>query len=75
MARPVPETMTVAECVEGDVVVLEICGRMTSESRESELSGLVRQRVAAGYRAFLLNLGDVPYCDTRGLAELIVVAP
>ena len=46
MARPVPETMTVAECVEGDVVVLEICGRMTSESRESELSGLVRQRVA-----------------------------
>ena len=52
--------------------MLDIGGRMTLEAQESQLSGLVRQRVAGGYKAFVLNLGDVPYCDTLGLAELIV---
>ena len=72
VARPVPETMTMTERVLHDVVVLEINGRMTIEAQQSELSGLVKQRIAAGYHAFLFNLGGVPYCDTRGLAELIV---
>ena len=64
--------MTMTERVLHDVVVLEINGRMTIEAQQSELSGLVKQRIAAGYHAFLFNLGGVPYCDTRGLAELIV---
>ena len=61
----------IRERIVGDVVVFDIGGRMTIEGRGSDLNGLVRQRIAAGHRSFLLNLGAVPYCDTRGLAELI----
>ena len=72
MTGPLSETIKIGERIVDDVVVLDIGGRMTLEAQESQLSGLVRQRVAAGYRGFVLNLADVPYCDTRGLAELIV---
>ena len=72
MTETFSETMTIRERIVDDVVVLDIGGRMTLEAQESQLSGLVRQRVAAGYKGFVVNLRAVPYCDTRGLAELIV---
>ena len=72
MTGPFSEVMTIGERIVDDVVVLDISGRMTLEAQESQLSGLVRRRMAAGYKRFVVNLGDVPYCDTRGLGELIV---
>ncbi len=50
VAIPVPEAMTISEQIVGYVVVLNIGGRMAIEA-ESELSGLVRRRIAAGYQA------------------------
>ena len=68
---PFSETMKIAEVVENNVVILEINGRMTLETQDSELSGLVKKRLAGGHRSFLVNLHSVPYCDTQGLAELV----
>lgn len=62
--------MKISEQIVDEVVVLEIAGRMAIEN-QSELTGLVTKRIATGHRGFLVNLGDVPYCDSRGLAELI----
>ena len=64
--------MTVSERLVGDVVVLMVVGRMTVETRESILTRAVKSRLADDSRGFVVNLGEVPYCDTRGLAELIL---
>ena len=45
---------------------------MTVETRESTLTRLVKGRLADSFRSFVVNLGQVPYCDTRGLAELVL---
>ena len=70
--RRAPDTMTVTERLIDGVVVLMVVGRMTVETRESILTGLVKGRLADDLRAFVVNHGEVPYCDTRGLAELIL---
>ena len=67
-----PDTMTVSERLVGDVVVLMVVGRMTVETRESILTRAVKSRLADDSRGFVVNLGEVPYCVTRGLAELIL---
>ena len=67
-----PDTMTVTDRVVDDVVVVRVVGRMTVETRESALTGLVKSRLAEGSRSFVVNLVEVPSCDTRGLAELIL---
>ena len=64
--------MTVTDRLVDGVVVLMVVGRMTVETRESALTRLVKGRLADDSRAFVVNLGEVPYCDTRGLAELIL---
>ena len=66
------ETMTVTDRVVDGVVVLTVVGRMTVETRESTLTRLVKGRLADSFRSFVVNLGQVPYCDTRGLAELVL---
>ena len=67
-----PDTMTVTERLIDGVVVLMVVGRMTVETGESALTRLVKARLGDGSRAFVVNLGEVPSCDTRGLAELIL---
>ena len=67
-----PDTMTVTDRVVDGVVVLTVVGRMTVETRESALTQLVKSRLADSFRAFVVNLSQVPYCDTRGLAELVL---
>ena len=64
--------MTVTERLVDGVVVLIVIGRMTVETRESVLTRAVKGHLADGSRAFVVNLSEVPYCDTRGLAELIL---
>ena len=64
--------MTVTHRIVDDVVVIRVVGRMTAETRESMLTKLVKSQLAAGSRSFIVNLGEVPSCDTRGLAELIL---
>ena len=46
--------------------------RMTAETIESVLTPLVKTRLADGSRSFVINLGEVLSCDTRGLAELVL---
>ena len=67
-----PDTMTVTDRVVDGVVVLTVVGRMTVETRESALTQLVKSRLADSFRSFVVNLSQVPYCDTRGLAELVL---
>ena len=55
VAKPIPATMTIRERIVDDVVVLDIGGRVTIEAQESELSGLVRRRMAGGFKRFLVK--------------------
>ena len=66
------DAMTVTDRLVDGAVILTVVGRMTVETRESTLTRLVKGHLADGARAFVVNLGQVPYCDTRGLAELIL---
>ena len=64
--------MTVTHRAVGDAVVLRVVGRMAVETHESVLTEQVKDRLEDGSRAFVVNLGEVPSCDTRGLAELVL---
>ena len=54
----------------GDVVILRPSGRMTVETFGS-VKEAVRSGVDEGARRIVLNLQDVPYADSIGIAELI----
>lgn len=62
--------MTITEARVGDVVVLRLSGRMTVETFGG-VKEAVRAHVDRGIRRLVLNLQDVPYADSIGIAELV----
>ena len=63
--------MQIDERKVGDVVILDLKGKMTlgdgDELLRSKINGLVPGRP----EAIVLNLGDVPYIDSAGLGEVV----
>ena len=66
------DTMAVTHRTVDGTVVLRVVGRMTTETLESSLTRAVKSCLADGSRSLVVNLGEVPSCDTRGLAELVL---
>jgi anti-sigma B factor antagonist len=55
----------------GDVVVLDLKGRVTIGESEEMLKDKVNSLVNQGPRKVVLNLTDVPYIDSAGLGEIV----
>lgn len=55
----------------GDVVVIDVSGRITLGEGSSNLREGIRELLAKGNRKILLNLGEVSYIDSSGIGELV----
>ena len=55
----------------GDVVVLDLKGKITLGEGDELLKDKVNSLVNQGHRKIVLNLADVPYIDSAGLGEIV----
>ena len=55
----------------GDVMVLDLKGRITMGEGDELLKDKVNSLVNQGHRKIVLNLADVPYIDSAGLGEIV----
>jgi anti-sigma B factor antagonist len=63
--------MQIEERNVGDVVVLDLKGKITLGEGDELLKDKVNSLVNQGRRKILLNFGDVPYVDSAGLGEIV----
>jgi anti-sigma B factor antagonist len=66
-----PTKMRTSTRVVGDVVVLDISGRITVGEGNVMLRELVRDLAEQGNKKIVLNLGEVEFIDSSGLGELV----
>lgn len=62
--------MTISERQVGDVVILDLTGKMTLGGGDEILTEKIKQLVHAGHRKVLLNGADQPYIDSAGLGAI-----
>jgi anti-sigma B factor antagonist len=55
----------------GDVVVLDLKGKVTLGEGDELLKDKVNSLVNQGFRKLVLNLEGVPYIDSAGLGEIV----
>lgn len=55
----------------GEVVVIDVSGRITLGEGSSNLREGIRELMAKGSRKILLNLAGVSYIDSSGIGELV----
>jgi anti-sigma B factor antagonist len=55
----------------GDVVILDLKGKITLGKGDELLKDKVNSLVNQGHRKILLNFADVPYVDSAGLGEIV----
>ena len=63
--------MQIEERNVGDVVVLDLKGKVTLGEGDELLKDKVNSLVNQGHRKIVLNLADVPYVDSAGLGEIV----
>ena len=63
--------MQIEERSVGDVVILDLKGKITLGEGDELLKDKVNSLVNQGHRKILLNLGGVPYIDSAGLGEIV----
>ena len=57
----------------GDVTVIDVAGRITLGEGSSTLRDALRDMVSKNQKKILLNLGEVSYIDSSGIATLLEV--
>jgi anti-sigma B factor antagonist len=55
----------------GNVVILDLNGRITLGETAASLRDTIRELLDGGQKNILLNLGDVSYIDSSGLGQLV----
>jgi len=65
------KSMHIEERSVGDVVVLDLKGKITLGEGDELLKDKVNSLVNQGHRKILLNFADVPYVDSAGLGEIV----
>ena len=55
----------------GDVVILDLKGKITLGEGDELLKDKVNSLVNQGHKKIVLNLADVPYIDSAGLGEIV----
>ena len=63
--------MQIDERMAGDVVVLDLKGKITLGEGDELLKDKVNSLVNQGHKKIVLNLADVPYIDSAGLGEVV----
>ena len=63
--------MQIEERAVGDVVVLDLKGKITLGEGDELLKDKVNSLVNQGKKKIILNLGGVPYMDSAGLGEVV----
>ena len=63
--------MQIEERAVGDVVVLDLKGKVTLGEGDELLKDKVNSLVNQGHKKIVLNLADVPYLDSAGLGEVV----
>jgi anti-sigma B factor antagonist len=63
--------MQIEERLVGDVVVLDLKGKITLGEGDELLKDKVNSLVNQGHKKIVLNLADVPYIDSAGLGEVV----
>jgi anti-sigma B factor antagonist len=63
--------MKIVERQVGDVIVLDLHGKILIGEGDDALRDAVSKLVEAGKKKILLNLADVPYVDSAGLGEIV----
>ena len=63
--------MQIDERTVGDVVVLDLKGKITLGEGDELLKDKVNSLVNRGHKKIVLNLADVPYIDSAGLGEVV----
>src|SRR3981081_2772905 len=61
--------MQIEERAVGDVVVLDLKGKITLGEGDELLKDKVNSLVNQGHKKIVLNLADVPYIDSAGLGD------
>src|SRR5262249_59826142 len=64
-------SMQIEERTVGDVVVLDLKGKITLCQGDELLKDKVNSLVNQGHKKIVLNLADVPYIDSAGLGEVV----
>ena len=63
--------MQIEERAVGDVIVLDLKGKVTLGEGDELLKDKVNSMVNQGHKKIILNLADVPYIDSAGLGEIV----
>ena len=63
--------MQIQERAAGDVMVLDLKGKITLGEGDELLKDKVNSLVNQGHKKIILNLADVPYIDSAGLGEIV----
>jgi len=63
--------MQIEERPVGEVVVLDLKGRVTLGEGDELLKDKVNSLLNQGQKKIVLNLADVPYIDSAGLGEIV----
>jgi anti-sigma B factor antagonist len=63
--------MKIVERQVGDVIILDIQGKILIGEGDDALREAVTRLVESGTKKILLNLAEVPYVDSAGLGEIV----
>jgi len=63
--------MHIEERAMGDVIILDLKGKMTLGEGDELLKDKINSLLHQGRRSVVLNLAEVPYIDSAGLGELV----
>lgn len=63
--------MEISEHKVGRITVIKIHGQAVVDQKTERLSQLIRERLQAGERLFVINLSDCSRMDSTGLGELV----
>ena len=63
--------MQIQERAVGDIMVLDLKGKITLGEGDELLKDKINSLVNQGHRKIILNLAGVPYIDSAGLGEVV----
>ena len=63
--------MTIEERPTGDVMILDLKGKLTIGDGDELLKDKINSLVQQGHTKLVLNLADVPYIDSGGLGQVV----
>lgn len=63
--------MEIEERANGEVMILDLKGKLTIGEGDELLKDKVNSLIQQGYQKLLLNLEGVPYVDSAGLGEIV----